>query len=367
MRNSTFKTTVKSFVLFVVIMCGSCSVAWAQLPKLADIASNAKLGGYIIGNYTYYDDEVKDQNAGFNLRLARVYVSGSIMKDWKYRLQMEVNGAPDVDKGPRIIDAYGEWVKHPEFTVRFGQMKRVFTFENPYNPWNQGFGSYAQVISKLAGFSDRVGEHGSGGRDAGVVVQGDLFPASTDNHRFLHYQVGVYNGQGVNHNDANRNKDIIGGLWVSPIKALQIGAFGWAGRYTNTNNNVKVDRNRMAFGLKYETDWTVRAEYIASEGSKSNQLYAANKADGWYTALGVPVNKQFKVYGKWDVYRDEKTSDTQTSIYGISLNYWLSTNLMFQGGYNFTTAKNAVYSSDGSRSTTENNYNMLQLQMYVRF
>lgn len=351
--------------LLLAAMYSISQVVNAQLPKLKDIPVTAKFGGYIIGNYTYYDEEARDRNAGFNLRLARVYVNGTVAKDFKYRLQMEVNGAPGVDKGPRIVDAYVEWVKHPWLNVRFGQMKRAFTFENPYNPWNQGFGAYAQAVTKLSGFSDRVGEHSSGGRDAGLLLQGDLFPVGKDEHRLFHYQVGVYNGQGVNHNDANRSKDIIGGVWFAPIKDLQIGAFGWAGEYTA--NGVTVDRNRMSFGVKYESDWTVRAEYIASEGRSTKNLFSGDKADGWYAAVGVPVGKQFKVYGKWDVYRDEKTSDTQTSIYGLSLNYWLDKNLMIQGGYNFTNARSASYAADGTRSTDESFYNMLQLQVYVRF
>ena len=156
-----------------------------------------------------------------------------------------------------MLDAYGEWKKYPEINIKFGQMKRVFTFENPYNPWDVGYGNYSQLVQKLAGFSDRAGEHSSGGRDAGIVIQGDLFPAK-DNHRWLHYQVGVYNGQGINHSDANKHKDVIGGLWISPVKDLQIGAFGWSGRYEG--NGVTVDRNRMAYGIKYESDWTFRSE-----------------------------------------------------------------------------------------------------------
>ncbi len=356
--------------LLIAAMCVG-QTAKAQLPKLKDLPVTAKFGGYIIGDYTYYDDGAKDANAGFGLRLARVYVNGTVAEDFKYRLQMEVNGAPGVDKGPRIVDAYVEWVKHPWLNVRFGQMKRAFTFENPYNPWNQGFGAYAQVISKLSGFSDRVGEHSSGGRDAGLMIQGDLFPVGKDQHRLFHYQVGVYNGQGVNHKDANRNKDIIGGVWFSPLKDLQIGAFGWAGKYSGSTTNGKpitVDRNRMAFGVKYEADWTVRAEYITSEGRNTKNIWSGDKADGWYAVVGIPVNNQFKIYGKWDVYRDEKTSDTQTSMYGLSLNYWLDKNLLIQGGYNYVDARKASYSSGCViRSTSKSHYNMLQLQVYVRF
>ena len=93
-------------IVLLATMCSMGQTIKAQLPKLKDIPVTAKFGGYIIGNYTYYDEESKDRTAGFNLRLARVYVNGTVATDFKYRLQMEVNGAPDVDKGPRIVDAY---------------------------------------------------------------------------------------------------------------------------------------------------------------------------------------------------------------------------------------------------------------------
>lgn len=338
----------------LAMMCGIGQVAKAQLPKLKDSPITAKFGGYIVGDYSYYTDEDVNKTSGFNLRYARVYVNGTVAKDFKYRLQAEMAGAPGVDKGPRVLDAYTEWVKYSWLNVRFGQMKRVFTFENPYNPWTVGFGSYAQIITKLAGMNDRCGEHASGGRDLGLVLQGDLLPVGNDGHNLLHYQVGVYNGQGINHKDANENKDIIGGLWVSPFKNLQIGAFGWSGKYVG--NGMTVDRDRMAFGVKYEADWTARAEYITSKGKSVSNTSLGDEADGWYAAVGVPVGDQFKIYGKWDVYRDDKTSDTQKSLYGIALNYWFDKNLLFQGGYNFC--------DDNALGKT---YHMLQMQVYVRF
>lgn len=355
----------------LAIMCGVGQVAKAQLPKLKDTPITAKFGGYVVGDYSYYTDEDMNKTAGFNLRYARVYVNGTVAKDFKYRLQAEMAGAPGVDKGPRVIDAYTEWVKYSWLNVRFGQMKRVFTFENPYNPWTVGFGSNAQVISKLAGMNDRCGEHASGGRDLGLVLQGDLLPVGNDEHNLLHYQVGVYNGQGINHKDANENKDIIGGLWLSPFKNLQIGAFGWKGEYVGTTadkKTVTVDRNRMAFGVKYEADWTARAEYITSKGKSVSNANWGDEADGWYAAVGVPVGDQFKIYGKWDVYRNEKTSDTQKSIYGLSLNYWLDKNLLFQAGYSYIDDRSVSYGADGVRiANPDKNYSMLQMQVYVRF
>lgn len=336
--------------------------ACAQL-KLKEIASVPQFGGYLIGRAQYTNDRTSKNGGGFDLRMVRGYVKGTILDEWNYYIQLEYSGAPGVDKGVRLLDAYGEWKRFPEFSVKFGQMKRVFTFENPYSPWDTGFGNYSQLVQKLAGMSDRVGEHSSGGRDAGIVVQGDLFPA--EDHRWLHYQVGVYNGQGINHSDENKQKDVIGGLWVSPTKELQIGAFGWTGRYTR--NNVTVDRNRMAYGIKYEGDWTVRAEYATSQGGKTDNRFAATRADAWYVSVGAPLCKKLKAYAVWDVYRDEKTSDTQNALYTLALNYRLWKNLMIQGTYSYTDGSQAAYSDTGERSVSKNNYHTAMLQLYVRF
>lgn len=336
--------------------------ACAQL-KLKEIASVPQFGGYLVGRAQYTNDRTSKNGGGFDLRMVRGYVKGTILKEWNYYIQLEYSGAPGVDKGVRLLDAYGEWKRFPEFSVKFGQMKRVFTFENPYSPWDTGFGNYSQLVQKLAGMSDRVGEHSSGGRDAGIVVQGDLFPA--EDHRWLHYQVGVYNGQGINHSDENKQKDVIGGLWVSPTKELQIGAFGWTGRYTR--NNVTVDRNRMAYGIKYEGDWTVRAEYATSQGGKTDNRFAATRADAWYVSVGAPLCKKLKAYAVWDVYRDEKTSDTQNALYTLALNYRLWKNLMIQGTYSYTDDSQAAYSDTGERSVSKNNYHTAMLQLYVRF
>lgn len=336
--------------------------ACAQL-KLKEIASVPQFGGYLVGRAQYTNDHTSKNGGGFDLRMVRGCVKGTILDEWNYYIQLEYSGAPGVDKGVRLLDAYGEWKRFPEFSVKFGQMKRVFTFENPYSPWDTGFGNYSQLVQKLAGMSDRVGEHSSGGRDAGIVVQGDLFPA--EDHRWLHYQVGVYNGQGINHSDENKQKDVIGGLWVSPTKELQIGAFGWTGRYTK--NNVTVDRNRMAYGIKYEGDWTVRAEYATSQGGKTDNRFAATRADAWYVSVGAPLCKKLKAYAVWDVYRDEKTSDTQNALYTLALNYRLWKNLMIQGTYSYTDGSQAAYSDTGERSVSKNNYHTAMLQLYVRF
>ena len=325
--------------------------------KVTDNTTGPKFGGYVIAKYAYTDQDGKHDGDGFSQRLIRFYLDGTILTDFKYRVQIQTNNADFHTK-----DYFVEWVHWKEFSVKVGQYKRAFLFENPYNPWDVGFGDYSQITKKFSGMGDYCGEGSSvGGRDQGIQIQGDLLPAA-DGHRYLHYQLQLMNGQGINTTDANAHKDIIGTLQVQPIQDLYIGVFGWAGNYTN--GNVTVDRNRWAVSAKYEhNSWSARAEYVHSDGHKISEYNAADgtfsgagKADGWYVAAGAPVNDWFKVYAKYDVYRDQASTESMRTIYSIAPNMQIHKNLMLQLQYNFVDDR-----------PTSSNWNEIWAELYVRF
>ncbi len=233
--------------------------------KLTDFASKPKFGAYIVGTYKYSSQDGANSGDGFGVRYIRAYVDGSFFSDINYRVQVEINGSP------HIKDFYLEWAKYKEISVKIGEFKRAFTFENPYNPWDVGTGDYSQAVKKLAGMGDRCGEASMGGRDFGLQVQGDLFPIGDDKHRLVHYQLGLYNGNGINKTDNNSRKDIIGTIQFQPVKDLYLGFFGWDGDWSD--GTVTVDRIRYALGAKYEhNNWSARAEYVHSTGYKASYI-----------------------------------------------------------------------------------------------
>ena len=325
--------------------------------NVSDFASTPKFGGYAIGKYTYSDQAGQNGGNGFSQRLVRAYVDGTILNDFKYRVQVQVNNASF-----HMKDYFVEWAHWKEFSVKVGQYKRAFLFENPYNPWNVGFGDYSQVTKKFAGMGDYNGEGSStGGRDQGIQIQGDVLPMGDGGYRLIHYQLQLMNGQGINTADANKTKDIIGTLQVQPIKDLYIGAFGWKGNYTA--NGLTVDRNRWALAAKYEhDDWSARAEYVNSKGHKISEIQAdgtfsgAGKADGWYAAVGVPCTDWLKVYAKYDVYRDQASKETARTMYSFAPNMQIHKNLMLQLQYNFV-----------DDAPTSSHWNEIWAEVYFRF
>lgn len=315
-------------------------------------ASTPKFGGYAIGSYKYSDEDGRHGGDGFNARLLRLYVDGSLLTDFKYRVQLEVNGGdPGKMKSPHLKDFYLSWSHWKELEVKVGQFKRCFTFENPYNPWDVGAGDYSQVVKKLSGFNDLCGGEATnnGGRDLGLQLQGDLLPVGRDHHRLVHYQVAMMNGQGINQADANRRKDFLGTLQLQPLRDLYVGVFGWKGNMTY--GGVTAQRNRYALCAKYEHDgWTARAEYAHHSGD-------GKRSDGWYLTAGIPCTSWLKVYAKYDAYRSTATNSSLQSIYSLCPNFQLHRNLMFQLQYNYVCSKPA----------DDRRHNELWGQVYFRF
>lgn len=382
---------IASFALAALALTSAS--AQENTPKLS-VLSDIKFSGYVMSQYQYTDQDSKESNS-FNIRMVRMALEGRLMKDFYWKVQLQVNGnTSDLGSSPRMVDAFAEWQKYEAFKIKAGQFKRPFTFENPMHPITQGFMGYSQNVSKLAGFSDRTGEHASNGRDIGVQIQGDLIKNAAGRN-LLHYQVGVFNGQGTNHKDVDQRKDVIGGIWVSPVKGLRIGAFGWTGSsarkgtwdVTDANHNVvknedgsvkthsgvrSLSKNRYAFSAEYAAnDWTVRSEYIHSQGygftktltsgkeTDCNVNYAAgDQADGFYALMIAPViSKKLYAKARYDLYRPRAEWGTSRTQYEIGANYWIGKSIMI----------GAEYARINDRSLAKPDYNMIDVEFDVKF
>lgn len=349
--------------------------------------NNVKLSGYGMTQYQYSDQKGNKSNS-FNLRLFRLVLDGRILNDFYWKAQIQVNGnTSTLGSSPRLVDLFAEWQKYDYFKVKIGEFKRPFTFDNPLHPIDQGFMGVGQVISKLSGFSDRTGEHSSNGRDLGLQVQGD-FLKNAAGRNLLHYQIGVFNGQGINTKDVDQRKDIIGGLWVMPVEGLRLGVFGWEGSSarkgnwtdaggTHTGEVRSLPKHRYALSGEYKfNDWTLRSEYVHSTGyafakalTNTNaqdpnftncevNTALGNKADGFYGLVIAPViQKKVHVKARYDLYRPTAEWNRSRTQYEVGADYYFHKNFQI----------NVEYARINDRTLAKHNYNMIDVEVDFRF
>ena len=381
----------------------SASAQKKQTIELPSWLSNVKLSGYGMIQYQYSGQKNAESNS-FNIRMGRIALEGRIADDFYWKTQIQFNGnTSNLGSSPRMVDLFAEWQKFEYFKVKIGQFKNPFTFENPMHPIDQGFMGYSQNVSKLAGFSDRAGEHASNGRDIGLQLQGD-FLKNTNGRNLLHYQIGVFNGQGTNTKDVDQQKNVIGGVWVMPVSGMRIGAFGWTGSYarkgnwtetvadptssvapgatkeiTHTNEVRSLNQNRYAFSFEYKKDgWIVRSEYIHSTGkafaksltsfndanSKDCSLNEkiGDKAQGVYGLVIAPLaqlpkNSRIDVKARYDMYQPNGKNNMQKTQYEAGLNFHI--------GKRFSIL--TEYALVNDKTLAKHNYSMADAEVCFRF
>ena len=381
----------------------SASAQKKQTIELPSWLSNVKLSGYGMIQYQYSGQKNAESNS-FNIRMGRIALEGRIADDFYWKTQIQFNGnTSNLGSSPRMVDLFAEWQKYDYFKVKIGQFKNPFTFENPMHPIDQGFMGYSQNVSKLAGFSDRAGEHASNGRDIGLQLQGD-FLKNANGRNLLHYQIGVFNGQGTNTKDVDNQKNVIGGVWVMPVSGMRIGAFGWTGSYarkgnwtetvadptsnvtpgatkeiTHTNEVRSLNQNRYAFSFEYKKDgWTVRSEYIHSTGkafAKSitnfNDANAkdcnlnekiGDKAQGVYGLVIAPLaqlpkNSRIDIKARYDMYQPNGKSNMQKTQYEAGLNFHIGKRISIL----------TEYALINDKTLAKHNYSMADAEFCFRF
>ena len=373
---------MKRFLLAVMASLMLLPVLAAEGDGNNAIFTKPKFSGFAMASYQATFQDGGNSNS-FDLRLVRAAFEGRILNDFYYKIQGQINGNPStMGSSPRLVDYFMEWQKFDFFRVKLGQFKRPFTYENPMNPIDQGFMGYSQPVSKLAGFSDRSGMHASNGRDIGLQFQGD-FLKNSNGRNLLHYQVGVFNGQGINVKDVDERKDIIGGAWVMPIAGMRLGAFGWEGSYARKSDGqtVSLRQHRYAISAEYKKgDLQLRTEYIHSTGrgfattyqkaadasdltiktyvDKNGNEVANDKSDGVYALAIVPVVKdKLMAKARYDLYRPTASSVAAKTNYEVGLNYRFCKYLEVQTEYCFTH----------DRALADPDYSSVFVQVSIRY
>ncbi len=315
-----------------------------------------KVSGYIQAGYDYLWNEDGTTTSTFHLRRARISLQGDIYKGAKgakasYRLQI------DLCKELPIMDLWVKYQPINQFGVQFGQFKVPVSIENTdYNATKLEFINYANTVQRLARLSssDLQGIN-SAGRDIGAMLYGGFI--KKDGYSIINYEVGVFNGSGINTKDKNKSKDIAARLTIQPLQKLKIAAYYMGGEtdassliekyptmvVDNSGVNTKyLDYNRYGGGFDFNNKHIfARSEYIGGQTG-------AMRSEGVYAQVGYKFLNKCSVGVRFDYFDENKADDGNQMNYSVAASYHPWKHLRLQAEYTRQTYNHIVGSKNSN-------------------
>lgn len=306
----------------------------AEKPLLAKIAESIqpgyakegqiKIKGYVQGRYERHQlESTKDT---FKLKSAYIIPYGTVVPGWDF--EVEIDAADNTGKPLR--NAFIEYTAFkPYAMVKVGQQKPSYSEEY----WTSS--SMIDTIERALPVTNLSAE-----RDIGVNLLGKLFDERVE------YGIGVFNGSGINTNDDNDNKDIVGRLILSPFKGhseilneLRFGGGAWIGKQARSSSSNDInDRDRYNALLSYKYKrLKLQSEYLFQEFDQTTG--SEKESDGWYIMGVFDVMQNYpllQLVGKYEQYDpNTHSSGNRQDITTVGANYFFSKYTKIMANYRF--------------------------------
>lgn len=270
--------------------------AWEKI-----LARLPRISGYVQTGY-----EWSETASTFYIKRVRLNLAGDIAPKLDYRVQIEFCG-------PKIVDAYIRYRPFEQLNFQLGEYKLPFSIENTeYVPLKYEFIEYPLPLRRLMGFNDVCGLSATG-RDMGAMLYGDFFRRR--DFSVVSYNLGVFNGEGLNTRDRNKSKDLVARLTLRPLRGLQIaGSYYW-GEY----GADYLKRIRYGAGVCYDEGPVVlRGEWIG--GTTGLPSGGDLDSDGWYAVAGWRATRTLMPALRYDTFLENASeSSTRQTNYTAGL------------------------------------------------
>jgi len=153
-----------------------------------------KIGGRVDADMRFYNSDHPENNQFFVNR-ARIYLSGTLFKNYEFKIE------PDFGKGSsELKDGFinVNYVPYAQFKV--GQFKQPFSLER------MASANYMDFVERSLPVDNLTPD-----RDQGIMIHGSY-------ERFgLHYGVGLFNGVRANESDVDDHKDVAMRIGLTPF------------------------------------------------------------------------------------------------------------------------------------------------------
>lgn len=267
------------------------------------VAGLPKLSGYVQAGYQYTDN-----SSAFFLKRVRLSLAGDIVAEkLDYKIQFEFCK-------PQLVDAYVQYKPLRQLNIRLGQYKVPFSIDNTeYVPTQLELIEYPLALRKMMGFGEDLCGISATGRDLGAMLFGGFL--KRDGYSIINYDLGLFNGEGINTSDKNKSKDLAARLTIKPVKGLMIsGSYYW-GEYGASY----LLRERYAAGICYDRGAVVvRSEWI---GGRTGSADGSFDSDGWYVMAGWRAPHNLMPAARFETFtqNDMARSATRQTNYTVGL------------------------------------------------
>jgi phosphate-selective porin OprO/OprP len=357
------------------------------------------IGAYLGLHYRFIadrpQDNVRTSANSFFVRQARPELSGTIYKDFDYRLLLDFpTGGTSV--AGTVQDAYAGWRYWPWLSFRAGQFKEPFGQEQTWPDRILDFNERSDVDRFVPA------------RDLGFMVYGRIEDG------LFSYEAGVFNGQGRAVVDQTDNKELAVRLRTMPfaqsdedlLKRLRLGVAGTVGTVDSVDPNAldftsmslailaldatagELDGPRTRLGAELawhagpfslHAEWVRRTdtvdvgavdhEEIVSEGeavaltwlltgedkpfeAKFNPDRPFNPRTGGWGAVELAVRVDYISIDD-DVFRfgiaDPASSSNRLTAFGLGVNWYLNRNIRLSPNFIMERYEDEIQFSDGRR------------------
>ncbi len=327
---------------------------------MKELSSRITLNGYAQGGYSWQDANGVQRN-DFNLKRTLLWAKARITDRWSFLFMHDFSSV--------VQEFYTDYrlSNDKALTIRVGQFKNSFSLENPLSPVVlELIDVCSQSVTYLSGCGSDP-KHGLNyGRDLGAMIYGELF------NDFLHYELAVMNGQGINRRDGNNKKDLIAKIDIRPIDGLRLVASGQKGTghaiataawNPDIMEGDDYTRDRYSIGAEYKVGTyapgkykearpiSIRAEWLGGKDGKVGSR-------GGYVTAAIPLTSGVDLVASGDTFdRNTKVDGWAQTNATIGLQYWFYKKCRFQVQYTRCFCGDQI----------GKDYNLLQSQIQVAF
>ena len=188
------------------------------------------LSPFFWGQAQMVNDETHGESSTFNFKRARFGAKGKLHENIRYHLMIEgLLKNPDGSERVTFLQGWAQYHISPLAEIKIGQFKYPFGYEAypSFTTW-KFINPSAVTVSVVKELGRKSPGSASGYfRDIGAQL-GGVYKVTSDYS--LEYKIMIFNGNGINNNDDNDQKDfVVNGVFELPA-GISIGGSYYSGK-----------------------------------------------------------------------------------------------------------------------------------------